>query len=199
MNAEGIDPSKYAASKATEAGLKVTCGLIHDMAYPTESFDAISMFHVLEHTPNPVAVLRECHRILKPNGEIVVGVPNFDSLVFSLVGKTWVGLQLPSHVQHFSPKSLCIAAERAGLSAGLIKTESIPEHVECELTNWLRRRFFIPGRLMTRTGALRRISARLACRGEAMNRGESIVAHLFKSAQAGGFAQGEPGVLACPS
>jgi len=179
MEAEGIEPSRYAAAKAREAGLKVTCGLLHDAAFPDASFDVISMFHVLEHTPDPVEVLRECRRILKTDGELVIGVPNFDSLVFTLVGKTWVGLQLPTHVQHFSPNSLRVAAERAGLSAGLSKTESLPEHVELELTNWLRRRFFVPGRLMARTGALRGVAARLVRKGEATNRGESIVAHFF--------------------
>jgi predicted SAM-dependent methyltransferase len=46
------------------------------------------MYHVLEHTHDSVAVLAECRRILKPGGEIVVGVPNFGSLVRSLVGWT---------------------------------------------------------------------------------------------------------------
>ncbi len=179
MESEGVEPSRYAATKATEAGLKVTCGLLHDAAFPNAAFDAVSMFHVLEHTPDPIEVLRECRRILKPGGELVIGVPNFDSLVFALVGKGWVGLQLPSHVQHFSPTSLRIAADRAGLAVGLIETESFPEHVEGELTNWLRRRFLVPGRLTKRTGFLRGISAHLARKGEATLRGESIVAHLF--------------------
>ena len=179
MESEGVEPSRYAATKATEAGLKVTCGLLHDAAFPNAAFDAVSMFHVLEHTPEPIEVLRECRRILKPGGELVIGVPNFDSLVFALVGKSWVGLQLPSHVQHFSPNSLRAAADRAGLAVGLIETESFPEHVEGELTNWLRRRFLVPGRLTKRTGVLRGISAHLARKGEATHRGESIVAHLF--------------------
>jgi predicted SAM-dependent methyltransferase len=46
------------------------------------------MYHVLEHTHDSVAVLAECRRILKPVGEIVVGVPNIGSLVRSLVGWT---------------------------------------------------------------------------------------------------------------
>jgi predicted SAM-dependent methyltransferase len=181
MDSEGVEPSRYAATKATEAGFKVTCGLLHDAAFPDASFDAVSMFHVLEHTPQPIEVLRECRRILKPGGELVIGVPNFDSLVFALVGKGWVGLQLPSHVQHFTPNSLRDAAVRAGLTVGMIETESFPEHVEGELTNWLRRRFFVPGRLTTRTRVLRGISARLARKGEATHRGESVVAHLFTS------------------
>ncbi len=179
MQSEGVEPSRYAATKATEAGLKITCGLLHDAAFPDASFDSVSMFHVLEHTPEPIEVLRECRRILKPGGELVIGVPNFDSLVFALVGKGWVGLQLPSHVQHFTPKSLRVAAVRAGLTVGLIETESFPEHVEGELTNWLRRRFLVPGRLTKRTGFLRGISAHLARKGETTHRGESIVAHLF--------------------
>lgn len=179
MVSEGVEPSHYAAAKATAAGLKVTCSLLRDASFPDASFDAVSMFHVLEHTPDPIEVLRECRRILKPGGELVIGVPNFNSLVFGLVGKGWVGLQLPSHVQHFSPNSLRAAAVRAGLAVGLIETESLPEHVEGELSNWLRRRFLVPGRLTMRTGVLRGISAHLARKGETTHRGESIVAHLF--------------------
>jgi SAM-dependent methyltransferase len=179
MDSEGVEPSRYAATKATDAGFKVTCSLLHDAVFPDASFDAVSMFHVLEHTLQPIEVLRECRRILKPGGELVIGVPNFDSLVFALVGKGWVGLQLPSHVQHFTPNSLHAAAVRAGLTVGLIETESFPEHVEGELTNWLRRRFLVPGRLTSRTRVLRGISARLARKGEATHRGESVVAHLF--------------------
>ncbi len=183
MESEGVEPSRYAATKAAEAGLKVTCALLHDAAFPDASFDAVSMFHVLEHTPQPVDVLRECRRILKPGGELVIGVPNFDSLVFALVGDGWIGLQLPSHVQHFSTSSLRVAAERAGLAVGSIETESFPEHVEGELMNWFRRRFFIPRRLTKRTRVLRGISAHLARKGETTNRGESIVAHLFAPVQ----------------
>jgi hypothetical protein len=98
--------------------------------------------------------------------------------VFALVGKAWVGLQLPSHVQHFSPNSLRVAALRAGLCVRQIETESIPEHVECELTNCLRQRFFIPGRLTRWTGILPSISARMARKGGATDRGDSIVAHF---------------------
>jgi SAM-dependent methyltransferase len=178
MESEGVEPSRYAATKATEAGLRVTCGLLHDAAFPDASFDVVSMFHVLEHIPEPIEVLRECRRILKPGGELVIAVPNFDSLVFALVGKSWVGLQLPSHVQYFSPNSLRRAAVRAGFAVGVMKTESFPEHVEGELTNWLRGRFLVPRRLTQRTGVLRRISARLARKGETTHRGEAIVAYL---------------------
>jgi SAM-dependent methyltransferase len=179
MQSEGVEPSRYAATKATEAGLKVTCGLLHDAAFPNAAFDAVSMFHVLEHTPDPIEVLLECRRILKPGGELVIGVPNFDSLVFGLVGSGWIGLQLPSHVQHFTMESLSIAAKRAEFTVGPIETESFAEHVEGEQANWLRRRFYIPRRLVTRTGILRGVSAHLARKGEATHRGESIVAHLF--------------------
>jgi SAM-dependent methyltransferase len=179
MEAEGIEPSSFGAAKAREAGLKVTCGLLHEARFPDASFDAVSMFHVLEHTEDPIEMLRECRRILKSGGELVIGVPNFDSLVFALVGKSWVGLQLPTHLQHFSPKSLRRAAERAGLYAGRIETESFVEHVESELTYWLRRRFFVPGRLLTRTRVLRGVAARMAQRGERTDCGEAIVGHFF--------------------
>jgi 2-polyprenyl-3-methyl-5-hydroxy-6-metoxy-1,4-benzoquinol methylase len=178
MQAEGVEPSRAAVGVARAAGLKVACGMLHEAGHPDDAFDRVSLFHVLEHTPDPVTVLRECRRVLKPGGVLVVGVPNFDSLVFSVVGDGWVGLQLPTHFQHFSPDSLAAAAERAGLRPLEVTTESRPGDVESELARYLRSRFLVPERLTRRTRITLPLARWLARRGEATRRGESIVAHL---------------------
>jgi SAM-dependent methyltransferase len=184
MEAEGVEPSRFAAEQARAAGLAVFCGTLHEAGFAGERFDSVSMIHVLEHTPDPVAVLRECRRILKPGGELVVGVPNFASLAFAVVGRSWVGLQLPTHLQHFRPASIVCAAERAGLAVSALATESLDGSVEMELVKWLRRRLFIPARLLLATRVLRPLAAYLTSKGHASDRGEAIVVHLKREVAA---------------
>jgi SAM-dependent methyltransferase len=178
MESEGVEPNQAAVNRTQTIGLKVFCGTLDDAHFPDANFDSISMYHVLEHTHDPVAVLAECRRILKPGGEIVVGVPNFGSLVRSLVGWTWSAHDLPRHLQHFRESSIRRAAARAGLLVSDLETESLPEHVEGELVGWLRRRLMIPARLTQRSHATFPLATYLANRGNASGRGESIVAHL---------------------
>jgi 2-polyprenyl-3-methyl-5-hydroxy-6-metoxy-1,4-benzoquinol methylase len=179
MEAEGLEPSKYAAARAREAGLNIRCALLHEVGYPPGRFDAISMYHVLEHTDDPLQVLRECRRILKPGGELVVGVPNFDSLVFALVKSTWNGLQLPTHLQHFTPASIRIMAESAGFVVESMRTDSTKDVVAAELANWLRFRFLLPRRLTLRSKLIGLWASRLARRGNASGRGEAICIRLI--------------------
>ena len=182
MQAEGVEPSEVAAQKAREAGLKVFCGMLEDAHYDDETFDSICMFHVLEHTPDPVGLLCECRRILKPGGELIIGVPNYNSLMFRLLDSDWIGLHQPHHLQHFRPASMEHVADRAGFRLSAIETESLVEHVEGEFTKWLRLRLFIPARLTMATGAARPFAARLARIGNESGRGEAIVARMEKIA-----------------
>ena len=174
MEAEGIDPSEFAVSAAREAGLNVRRGILQEAAYPTARFDVITMCQVLEHTDNPLEILGECRRILKPGGELVVGVPNFDSLVFALVKSSWIGLQLPTHLQHFSPTSLRLVAESAGFIVESISTNSTKEGIASELATWLRRRCLLPKRLTLGSKPISQWASRLARRGVESSRGESI-------------------------
>jgi 2-polyprenyl-3-methyl-5-hydroxy-6-metoxy-1,4-benzoquinol methylase len=178
MEAEGVELSQVAVDRVQSLGLKIHLGTLHDAQFPDSRFDSISLYHMLEHTTNPVAVLVECRRIVSPSGEIVVGVPNFGSLVRSLVGSTWSAYDLPRHLHHFCLSSLKSVAARAGLGVTAMATESLPEHVEGELATWLRRRLKVPRRLTLKSGATRPLAAYLANKGNASGRGESIVVHL---------------------
>ena len=70
--------------------------------------------HVLEHVPDPVAVLRRMLRWLAPDGLLIVEVPNAGGLGAAMFGKSWSGLELPRHLSHFSPETLSRAVELAG-------------------------------------------------------------------------------------
>lgn len=107
-NAYGMDIDADALKIAKKRGLAhVTVGSYKDMvAYPDSYFDAIRLYHVIEHLDNPAACIHIAYKKLKPNGELIIGTPNIDSLVAKLAKQDWFNLDCPRHVYLFSPKTL---------------------------------------------------------------------------------------------
>jgi 2-polyprenyl-3-methyl-5-hydroxy-6-metoxy-1,4-benzoquinol methylase len=87
-------------------GLDIRTGSIADVHFDGAFFDVITLWHVLEHLPDPVLTMEECRRILKPGGLLVIAVPNFDSLQAHISGDDWFHLDLPYHLYHFNDKNL---------------------------------------------------------------------------------------------
>jgi len=72
----GIEPNKgYAEHSVAEYGLNLQIGFIQDGQFNNESYDVITIWHVLEHTEDPCFVLSKLHDLLKPQGILVVEVP----------------------------------------------------------------------------------------------------------------------------
>jgi 2-polyprenyl-3-methyl-5-hydroxy-6-metoxy-1,4-benzoquinol methylase len=100
--AEGVEISDDAARHAREVlGLPVFVGPF--VAYPgaPSSFDAVVIWHVLEHLPDPRAALEKAHALLKPGGLLMVAVPNFESAQAAFAGPHWFHLDVPRHYFHF--------------------------------------------------------------------------------------------------
>ncbi len=72
-------------------------------------FDVVTMWHVLEHLPEPVAALERAAELLAPGGRLIVSVPNNDSWQARLGGDDWLHLDIPRHIYHFTPRSLTLA------------------------------------------------------------------------------------------
>src|SRR5436305_600698 len=85
------------------------------------SFDVITMWQSLEHVHHPLPVLAEAQRLLVPGGTLVVSVPNIDSLPFRWFGTSWIGLDLPRHLTHFTPPTLRLMLEHAGYRIGSLQ------------------------------------------------------------------------------
>lgn len=126
--AEGVEPAPQAAATARAAGLKVHTGLLHEAAFASASFDAITLLEVIEHLKEPLPLLQECQRILKPGGILLVGTANADSWQAKAFGAHWDYLSIAKHGGHisfFNPRSLAKLAGRAGFSQALLKTRSV--------------------------------------------------------------------------
>jgi SAM-dependent methyltransferase len=90
-------------------------------------FDLIVIFNVLEHIDDPIALLRECASRLTPDGQLIIVVPNFSSWQSRIAGPKWFHLDVPRHVNHFTPETLRDALRRAGLRITDLNFSS-PEH-----------------------------------------------------------------------
>lgn len=70
------------------------------------SFDAISCWHTLEHFNDPTATLAEIDNLLKPDGVLLIAVPDFGGWQSRMSGKHWLHLDVPRHLWHFTSESL---------------------------------------------------------------------------------------------
>ena len=108
----GIEPADNARNFAIEKyGLDI---------YPenklqqfgSEKFDAISMWHVLEHVVDLNERMAQLRDLLKPGAHMFIAVPNIDSYDASFYGKHWAALDVPRHLYHFSKQSLTRLIEK---------------------------------------------------------------------------------------
>lgn len=111
---QGLDFDAAAVQVARERGLDVRLGSLEEQGYASASFDAVTLNHVIEHVPDPIATLSECHRILRVGGTLVLATPNALSLSHRVFRADWRGLEPPRHLHVFTPASLRRALERAG-------------------------------------------------------------------------------------
>ncbi len=107
----GIEPNKgYAQYSIAEYQLNVQIGFIQDSQFNNGFFDIITIWHVLEHTENPYLVLCKLHSLLKPQGVLVVEVPNIEAICQSPKSTFH-----EAHLFNFNLNTLRKMGEKAGL------------------------------------------------------------------------------------
>jgi len=108
-----VDPARVARLR-DEFGFDAWAGALPDAGVPEASFDAVTLWWVLEHTHDPLATLRAAHRALRDGGRLVVAVQNFASVGRLVFGAHWHHLDLPGHLYQFEPETLARLLEKAG-------------------------------------------------------------------------------------
>jgi 2-polyprenyl-3-methyl-5-hydroxy-6-metoxy-1,4-benzoquinol methylase len=128
---EGQEIDPQAASYARSKGLHVHEGSLDHAGLPDASYEVILLSHVLEHVHRPVEILRECGRLLKPGGRLVLSTPNIESLGHRIYKRDWLALDPPRHLVIHSRRSLERVLRDAGFGDTSIRT--VP--LNCELTS----------------------------------------------------------------
>jgi 2-polyprenyl-3-methyl-5-hydroxy-6-metoxy-1,4-benzoquinol methylase len=91
---------------------------------PPQSYDVITLWHVLEHIHQLNDNLQQIHKLLKPNGVLIVAVPNHQSFDAVFYEKHWAGWDIPIHLWHFSVKSMHKLMDKHQFS--IIQTKTLP-------------------------------------------------------------------------
>jgi 2-polyprenyl-3-methyl-5-hydroxy-6-metoxy-1,4-benzoquinol methylase len=111
---QGLDTDLVAVQVARSKGLKVMEGGLQSQEFATGSFDVIFMGHVIEHVHAPLSLMKECYRVLKPGGRLIVITPNVRSWGQRFYKSDWRGLEPPRHLQIFARPSLSRLSGLAG-------------------------------------------------------------------------------------
>lgn len=86
------------------------------------SFDCITLWHVLEHFHDPFKYTSEISRLLKPGGLCLIALPNCSSYDAKHYGKDWAAYDVPRHLWHFNPGSFRLFSEKTGLALENLST-----------------------------------------------------------------------------
>jgi 2-polyprenyl-3-methyl-5-hydroxy-6-metoxy-1,4-benzoquinol methylase len=120
-NCTGIEPDNSAREKALELyGMNLLeAGKIYSL--PAESFDVITLWHVLEHVHELHKYAEQLKNLLSTDGKLFVAVPNYTSGDEKIYGEFWAAYDVPRHLYHFSPKAMEILLNAHGLKLEKMK------------------------------------------------------------------------------
>ncbi|HFG0578538.1 TPA: class I SAM-dependent methyltransferase [Flavobacterium psychrophilum] len=99
----GIEPNEKAKIISISKGVSFAENL---ESISSHSFDVITMWHVLEHVPDLENQIKLLKRLLKPNGTIIIAVPNYKSFDAKYYGEFWAAYDVPRHLWHFSKTAI---------------------------------------------------------------------------------------------
>ena len=124
----GAEPAPQAAQTAQSMGFDVFPGFLQDAHFPDNHFDIVTLFEVIEHLTDPIALVSEIRRILKPGGILLLGTANASSWTVGFIGNRWEYFDIRSHGGHisfFNPTSTRLLAERTGFEVARISTKRV--------------------------------------------------------------------------
>jgi len=119
-----------------------------------QSYDLITMYHIIEHFLDPRAMLTKCHNLLSEDGALFIETPNWVGIGALIRGENWSHIIPPEHLNYFSPQSLELLVKSSGFHVQCVTTvtppilESIQQMREnirwiaralYRLTSWLNR------------------------------------------------------------
>jgi len=125
----GLDFSLDAARVATTSNsVPAFCGTLGQVPLPAQSCAAVTMFHILEHLHDPEPYIQQARQLLKPDGRLIVQVPNAGCWQFLLLGEKWNGIDVPRHLIDFRQDDLVNLLDHGGFEVLRVKHFSLRDN-----------------------------------------------------------------------
>lgn len=132
LSVTGVDLFEDVAREVSARyGIPVHAGELPAVDLPPGSFDIVTLWHMVEHLPNPGQVIARARELLAPGGVLMLGVPVYDCDEEALLGAAWLGYDVPRHLLTFS---------RARLKSFLTELGLAVEWMASEPAAWILRR-----------------------------------------------------------
>jgi SAM-dependent methyltransferase len=132
----GIEFSELAANKAIKKGFDVSIGAIEEISNKENEFDMVVGWMVLEHLHDPVNALKKIKTWTKPNGYLVISIPDISGFDFKLFKHNWYSLHLPAHLYHFTPSSIKSILQLSGWQIEKIVWHRNPDNLLRSIGYW---------------------------------------------------------------
>ncbi len=163
---KGVEFGNQGVAVCRAQGLDIFQGGLLEASFDADTFDLVTAHHFIEHVPNPVEIITEMVRILKPGGRLLLRTPNNAALGRRWFGQYWFANGVPEHVLLFSEKSL----ERLAFDQGLVLEKRYrPVEFKFILKSWAmmrHREYKKHGKLVRMLAKLYIPAARLARQGD---------------------------------
>lgn len=113
---EGVEPDNKAIRRAASQyglSLKPSSELFR---FTENNFDAITLWHVLEHVHDLHEYIQQLKKLLKPGGKLFIAVPNYTSCDAEFYSSNWAAYDVPRHLYHFSPAAIHVLTDKHQLT-----------------------------------------------------------------------------------
>ena len=134
---QGIEYSPIAAESARKLGYPVDTGALEIIEKSPNSYDLIVGWMVLEHLHQPVQGLRKLASWARPNGILVVSVPNAGAIEARIFGSRWYALHLPNHLYHYDTTTISKMLKAGGWDVVRIHHQRTIANMVGSLGYWL--------------------------------------------------------------
>jgi len=124
IQSEGLEVDENSRKRSIEKFDVKVSDLDKLFLFESDAFDAVTMWHVLEHVETLNEYIIQIKKILNAKGKAFIAVPNHDSYDGAFYKQYWAGFDVPRHLWHFTPKSMELLFKKHGMR--LVKKKHMP-------------------------------------------------------------------------